>query len=88
MVLLDSVLEQATQMLLNHAELPMIKWNINISLRFFHISASSLWIWKWMLKFFPTQAAHSYFGQIATFSLHGLNFISFVQYINTCKAKQ
>ena len=29
MVLLDSVHEQAAQILLNHAELPMIMWNMN-----------------------------------------------------------
>ena len=29
MTLLDSVHEQAAQILLNHAEIPMIMWNIN-----------------------------------------------------------
>ena len=70
MPLLDRVHKQATQILLNHVEIPMIMYNIYNSIPASHIDFSII-----SFEFgFENESRilmhfHSYFGRIATFSV-------------------
>ena len=80
MPLLDSVHEQATQILLNHAEIPMIMCNIYNSIPAIHLVSSIISFefvyMKMKVEFWCI--LHSYFGQIATFSIFSCQKMLFI----------